>query len=407
MRAKAIILTAVLLMFFSYAPKAPKAMSEDLKGKVLIDDHLADNCPVDMTPGGKNAIYTKQNPDGTKSIIKYNFDTCAKTVLNKMSKKPYINLSSSVYFASNQYVCWAGDRQLYAYSLNKNIEKQVTTKQASFSSFSVASHYAFWFEHWKRENGQRYMGIYYKDLDSDDEPTCIWEPHNNRNFQDLYCHSFEYQDNAFYAFHDFNDGKSRILLFDAKEKKLKTLVDTDKVEYFLSSQNRYVFYIEYDKSDPPPYFALAHPLESATLKRIDITNNEIKEIAKLKAGARLISFSLSRDEPNQTIISITHIFDKTCQVFLYEFESNTMKKLFENNLDNTISISSFSYPLFCYIKSGIDSGIFIYNLEKDTLTKIEDAVRSINHICLRSGIFLFVEYNLDSNSKKLFYVKLD
>lgn len=251
------------------------------------------------------------------------------------------------------------------------------------------------------------MGIYYKDLDSDDEPACIWEPHNNRNFQDLYCHAFEYQDNAYFAFHDFNDGKSRILLFDTKEKKLKTLVDTDKVEYLLSSQVRYVFYIEYDKLDPPPYFALAHPLESATLKRVDVTNNEIKEIAKLKAGARLISFSLSRDEPNQTIITIKYIFDKLCQVYLYDFDSNSMNKLFENNLDNAINISFFSYPLICYTKLGIDSGIFIYDLEKDTLTKIEDAMRSINHICLHSGIFLFVEYNSDSNSKKLFYVKLD
>lgn len=101
MRAKAIILIAVFLMLLSYAPSAPGATSEDLKSKVLIDDHLAD-CRIDMTSDGKNAIYVKLHPDGTRSIIKYNFETCSKTILNKMSKKPYINLSNSVYLSSNQ-----------------------------------------------------------------------------------------------------------------------------------------------------------------------------------------------------------------------------------------------------------------------------------------------------------------
>lgn len=214
-KASVLALIAVIVSFyFTHHNEKCEASFQ----KIQIDDSL--HCSfICLTPDGQNAIYIKQFETG-RSIIKYDIAKKTKTTLNKVSKKPSFIFEGCHYWASDDYACWLDEGRIYACNLKTNEETLVSEKAGSPRSISVASHYLFWSD--CRPGEKSNACLYFKDLNSSESPKCIYES-KNRNYRDFFCFAFESYDNTYYAFHDFNDDKSRIMLFDSKEKSSRLL----------------------------------------------------------------------------------------------------------------------------------------------------------------------------------------
>lgn len=349
-------LLAMLAICFSFFSLCQGGVCEESFTKNQIDENLLCSF-ISFTPDGQNVIYIKKTTTGSNAI-KYDVLKKTKTILNKESKKPSFIFEGCHYWASNDYVCWLDEGRIYAYNLKTGKEIPVSTKSCSPRSVSLASHYLFWTDETQEEDS--YAGLFYKDLNTSEFPKRIFEL-KNRNYRDFFCFAFESYNNTYYAFHDFNGGKSKIMLFDTYENKLKTLADTNNIEYLLSAQGKYVFYAEYAKPDPPPYFDFEPIIEGGKIKKIDVKTGKIVDVLAFDKRNKALFFSLNRHEKYNTVITVYDYSNQVNYIYLHNLATGKTEKLFDSLTSESIFVMSLSGLNLVYTKYKTSLDVHLYN----------------------------------------------
>jgi Tol biopolymer transport system component len=361
---------AILAICFSFSSLCQNGACKESFKKIQIDENLL--CTfISFTPDGQYAIYIKKTGTG-HNIIKYDISKKTKTLLNKESKKPSFIFKGCHYWTSNDYVCWLDEGRIYAFNLKADKEILVSSKTGSPTSISLASHYLFWTDGIPGENS--HACLYYKDLKTSESPKCIYEI-KNRNYRDFFCFAFESYDNTYYAFHDFNGDKSKIMLFDTNEKKLRTLADTNNIEYFLSAQGKYVFYAEYAKPDPPPYFDLEPVVESGKIKKVDVKTGKVSDVLAFDKGNKALFFSLNRHEKYNAVITVYDYPNQVNHIYLHNLATGKTEKLFDSPTKESIFVMSLSGMNLVCTKYKTSLDVHLYNIK----TKTSVAVAMITH----------------------------
>lgn len=394
-------LLAMLAICFSFFSPCQNGVCEESFTKIQIDENLL--CTfICLTPDGQNAIYIKKTGVGS-SILKYDLLKKTRTVLNKESKKPNFIFEGCHYWASNDYVCWLDEGRIYACNLKTGKEFLVTTRIGSPTSISLASHYLFWTDETPEEDS--YAGLFYKDLNTSEFPKRIFEL-KNRNYRDFFCFAFESYNNTYYAFHDFNGGKSKIMLFDTALQTLKTLVDTEKVEYFLSAQGKYVFYAEYTKPDPPPYFDLEPIIEGGKIKKIDVKTGKIVEVIAFDKGNKALFFSLNRHEKFNAAITVYDYSNEVNHIYLHNLATGKTERLFDSPTSESIFVMSLSGMNLVYTKYKTSLDVYLYNIKTKTGVAVADDPDVFE--CsprLEGNNVIYIESDLDSSNIRLMLAK--
>ncbi len=394
-------LLALLAVFISFSYAHQDGSCKDVFLKIQIDESL--DCPfINMTPDGQNVIYIKNNGAGN-SIIKYDVLKRTRTILNKDSKKPGFIFEGCHYWASSDFVCWLDEGRIYACNLKTGKEFLVSAKTASPTSISLADHYLFWTDDTSDKNA--YACLYFKDLSKGESPKCIYEI-KNRNFRNFFCFAFESYNNTYYAFHDFNDGKSKIMLFDAGSKTLKTLADTNNVEYFLSAQGRYVFYAEYAKPDPPPFFELEPVVEGGKIKKVDVATGKTVDVLAFDKGNKAICFSLNRHEKYNAIISVHDYSNQVCHIYLHNLATGKTDKIFDSPTEESIFVMSLSGSNFVCTKYKTSLDVYIFNIKNKTANAVAvDTTLFEYSPRLENGNIIYVESDMIQSNIKLILAK--
>lgn len=179
-------------------------------------------------------------------------------------------------------------------------------------------------------------------------------------------------------------------------------MDTSKVEYLLSAQGKYVFYAEYAKSDPPPFFELEPITESGKIKRIDVKTGKIDEVLAFDKGNKALFFSLNRHELFSTAISIYDYSNQVCRIYLHNLATGKTEKLFDSPGEESIFVMSLSGINLVYTKHKTSLDVYLYNIKTKTDVAVADDDEIFEYSPrLEDNNIIYVESDLDSSNIKL------